>query len=591
MLIRLSRLKHISRLLVAAFCITAFFGHYMPEVSADEAEDKDRVIVSFGDSYSSGEGNTPFYGQQDENKNELTIEQKAQSYDWLAHRSTLAWPGRLKLKGVDGTMADHHNENWFFVAASGATTDNMQWTQTKECIRFDGRRSLFKSINKVDLPAQLDIFDPESPAYKVDGKKVDYVTITMGGNDLDFPEVIRKMAFSTRLTNYSELDDKLEMMQTKLDFGLEKEKSVRDKLKEVYSLIHSKVGKDTTILVVGYPTLVDESNGIRPIFTAKEAKKINEKVMYFNKVLEEIVNEFPSDMNIKFVSVTEDNAFGQHGEHGIYSKEAWLNNVMMPARSEDLDVSNPVSFYSVHPDDTGSEMYAQCVQNTIDDLEKEKGITVAEKTEATDTGKTEAAEQGTQAVGRIDFPFTDRQLEMLACSLIHVRHNAEWFYKAGEDFGIVPGKMSDTDAVGTVLTSLTCRNTADVLGTADESYFSYPAADVCEMINMLAVNDITVEELPAAVKAWEEACEEKHGKLPYGHTKVEGDKVYSPKDEGPSPKTAAFASIDAKNYYDKYGDLYLYFNYGGSEFVYFVAHFYKDESGVYLGGLERADNE
>ena len=573
MLIRLSRLKHISRLLVAAFCITAFFGHYMPEVSADEAEDKDRVIVSFGDSYSSGEGNTPFYGQQDENGNELTIKQKAQSYDWMAHRSTLAWPGKLKLKGVDGTMADHHNKNWFFVAASGATTDNMQRTQNKECIRFDGL--LLKSINKVDLPAQLDIFDPESPNYKVDGKKVDYVTITMGGNDLDFAEVIRKMAVSTRLTNYSELDDKLEMMQTKLDFGLEKEKSVRDKLKEVYSLIHSKVGKDTTILVVGYPTLVDESNGIRPIFTAKEAKKINEKVMYFNKVLEEIVNEFPSDMNIRFVSVTEDDAFGQHGEHGIYSKEAWLNNVMMPARSEDLDVRNPVSFYSVHPNDTGSEMYAKCVQKTIDDLEKNK----------------EAAGQGTQSVGKIDFPFTDRQLKMLECALIHVRHNDEWFYTAGEDSGAVPGKMSDTDAVGTILTSLTCRNTADVLGMEEESYYSYPAADVCEMINMLAVNDITVEELPAAVKAWEEATEKKHGKLPYGHTKVEGDKVYSPKDEGPSPKTAAFASIDAKNYYDKYGDLYLYFNYGGSEFVYFVAHFYKDESGVYLGGLERADNE
>ena len=40
-----------------------------------------KVIVSLGDSYSSGEGIEPFYGQEEE------MEVKCQNPDWLAHRS------------------------------------------------------------------------------------------------------------------------------------------------------------------------------------------------------------------------------------------------------------------------------------------------------------------------------------------------------------------------------------------------------------------------------------------------------------------------------------------------------------------------
>ena len=583
----LNKSKTISRILAAAFCFTAFFGHYTSEVFADEVEEKDRVIVSFGDSYSSGEGIHPFYGQQDEDKNELTIEEKAKNQDWLAHRSTRAWSGMLKLKGVDGTMSDHRDENWFFVASSGATTDHMKGTQNKTCKRFGKTIFDVKVINDENLPAQLDILDPKSPNYKVNGKEVDYVTITMGGNDLEFEKVIRKMVFSTRLTDYRGLDSKLEKMQEKLDNGLDGEKSVRDKLKEVYYSIHDMVGKDTTILVVGYPTLVDESDGKRIVITAKEGGKINSKIRYFNQVLEKIVKECQEDMKIEFVSVMGKDAFGEHGEHGIYSEDPWLYDVILRAQSEDLDEGALASSYSVHPNPAGAEIYAKCVQSKIDELEKKKGKTDTENTESTESTENET----TESVGSIDFPFTDRQLKMLECSLIHVRRDDEWFYETGSDYGIVPGKMSDTDAAGTVLTALTCENTCSLLGTEDETCYKYSAADVCEMINLLAVNDITVEQLPATVKAWEEASEKKHGKLQYGHTRVEENEVYSPKDERPSPKTAAFASIDAKNYYDNYGDLYMYFNYGGSEFVYFAAHFYKDESGVFLGALERADND
>ena len=75
------------------------------------------VVVSLGDSYSSGEGVEPFYGQ-DKNR--------TKNQDWLAHRSTKSWPSMLSVNGIEGTLADNKDENWFFVATSGATTDNLK---------------------------------------------------------------------------------------------------------------------------------------------------------------------------------------------------------------------------------------------------------------------------------------------------------------------------------------------------------------------------------------------------------------------------------------------------------------------------------
>lgn len=111
--------------------VTLFLGFLMvnsyasEETTVSDSFDK-MIMVSMGDSYSSGEGIPPFYGQRDEDGNELDISDKVINDDWLAHRSTLSWPGMLKLPGVSGTMADHKDENWFFVAASGATTNNIE---------------------------------------------------------------------------------------------------------------------------------------------------------------------------------------------------------------------------------------------------------------------------------------------------------------------------------------------------------------------------------------------------------------------------------------------------------------------------------
>ena len=349
-------------------------GNPVPAECKGQTEAEERVIVSLGDSYSSGEGIEPFYGQLDKNGKERVITERVENPDWMAHRSTKAWAGMLTLEGVDGTMSDHRGTNWFFIASSGAETKHLYKTQYKKCISLPANKLAAEPpscMGEMDLSAQLDVFSSEIEKGKTIGKSVDYVTITIGGNDLDFTDVIQTAATDTRLFGYRKLEEKLDYVQKKLDKGVDGEESVRKKLKRAYKDIHDKIGEDATILVVGYPSLLDEKNTDRAIFTAKEAKMINKKVHYFNGVIEEIVNECRNEgMRIEYVSVEDE--FGIHGEHGAYAKDSWINPVFFGPESEDLDYLTIASSYSIHPNEKGAKAYAKCVQKTIDRLESER---------------------------------------------------------------------------------------------------------------------------------------------------------------------------------------------------------------------------
>ena len=98
----------------------------------------DRVIVSLGDSFSSGEGIEEFYDQ------DLPVEQKINSQDWLAHRSTKAWSGLLNLddpvKKVCYLMKQNkydedepkNKAHWYFVASSGAKIVDLSSNQEQK---------------------------------------------------------------------------------------------------------------------------------------------------------------------------------------------------------------------------------------------------------------------------------------------------------------------------------------------------------------------------------------------------------------------------------------------------------------------------
>lgn len=303
------------------------------------SKEESKIIVSLGDSYSAGEGIEPFYGQDED------IAIKVNNPDWLAHRSQNAWSGMLILPSV-GKMSGHKDENWFFVATSGAITDNFKTgfikQYNKEWRRYNGEYL---------IEPQLNIFN------KLGNNKADYVTVTIGGNDVYFADIIQNCVIFSHINInhiYKEIDN----------IWVEYENSIKYKLLDAYDAIVHSAGEQAHIIVVGYPKLLDDKGGFT--ISAKSAATVNMNVSKFNTKLQSLVNTCRlSGMNISFVSVEE-----EFEGHGAYSEYPYLNGIMLSQKQDIKD--GVVSAYSMHPNLKGAEAYARCVQARINELENIK---------------------------------------------------------------------------------------------------------------------------------------------------------------------------------------------------------------------------
>lgn len=370
------KLCYVLSAIVAFVAVTSGVGSSFVYAGKAEPSKSDRIIVSLGDSYSSGEGILPFYGQLDDAGNEAPLSARVSDPDWLAHRSTKAWPGLLTLPSV-GKMADNRDTHWFFVAASGAETKHLKGEFKKSYCRMDIRSKLAAELPVISgsevLPGQLSVFEK----LKKMGKKADYVTITIGGNDLGFADILTDVFLANpndhimhHFVNSVESD--IEEARKRLEEGGD----VRNNLLQAYKDIAEAAGEGTTILVVGYPELVNP-DGYGDRVTRSEATAINKGVDYCNDKIEEIVKQCREEnkIDIVFVPVNYEGAFKGHGAG---TKEAYINDFILPAQEEDLKDSSSMSkdaissSYSIHPNEKGARVYARCVQTVIDGLEEEK---------------------------------------------------------------------------------------------------------------------------------------------------------------------------------------------------------------------------
>lgn len=333
------------------------------------AQDKNTdplIMVSLGDSYSSGEGIEPFYGQ------EKALNEKVKDDNWLAHRSMYSWPSLLSVPGMSGTMKDYNMDHirkstdceWYFRASSGATTGNINGATTdeyegkqKKTVRQDGINNHWKF--DTFLPKQLDIFN------EINGT-VDYVTLTIGGNDVGFDNIITNCAVGSTYLNLSFLDGVFNKLWRDFD-------DKKAKIKQAYIDIQKAAGSQAEIIVAGYPKLLDK-NGKGFLISEEEAITVNNNVSKFNDELNKIVMECSlmsnPEMNIHFVDVEEE--FDKDGGHQAYSSDPWINEIIFGAKNEDLDDMGFVSSYSIHPNASGAEAYARCVNAKIEEIENEK---------------------------------------------------------------------------------------------------------------------------------------------------------------------------------------------------------------------------
>ena len=333
------------------------------------------IMVSLGDSYSSGEGIEKFYGQ------DKSLFEKVEDEDWLAHRSTRSWPGMLRIPGVAGTMSNYKVDvgktseapiQWYFAAASGAETVNFkakegeteeeQGKLKKDIFQFYYKNIIVGTVPYKDckyLPCQLDVFN------KIRGE-VDYVTVTVGGNDVDFADIVKDCAMGSSYLNFNWFKKTFDKRIA--DIWNKEEQWTRN-IENTYDDIQQAAGNQAAIIVAGYPKLF-EKTGKGFLISEEEATTVNENVTKFNNKLKELVEgRQRSGMNIYFVDVER-----EFDGHEAYSSSEWINRIIIPKKSEDLEQTGFGSAYSVHPNEKGARAYARCVNAKIAEIERRKTI-------------------------------------------------------------------------------------------------------------------------------------------------------------------------------------------------------------------------
>ncbi len=384
------------------------------------------LVVSMGDSYSSGEGARRYFSQ------DKPIEKRVQDQDWLGHRGETAWSGLLSFRDEEGQFVrlnqlrydqqepraiSKEDARWFFVASSGAVTRDFKEKQGKafsirvfkapqgaadaEYMTVNDLQTYYASsdgqlgvvdtlmlwLDELTSPSkilednekgwsednkklaeeqliepQMDIFDKLPDG----GESVEYVTLTLGGNDLGFAEIIvtavkdfyddAVQAACGALEPYAESDiealealgedtyaslqlakmaalgstlaETLGALPQKLKQSLEKfKKETKIDLETVYKEIHAKA-PNAVILVAGYPQLLDGAAS-NLFFSDQNIRAINGKVAEFNGLLAELIEECregKEGIPIYFVPVDGEGAFKGRG---AYSENPLISPVLL----------------------------------------------------------------------------------------------------------------------------------------------------------------------------------------------------------------------------------------------------------------------
>lgn len=341
--------KMLSRILTMLIIFVMLVSQFPATVYAETSKNSgNRIMVSMGDSFSSGEGVEEFYNQG------LSDKEKAKNEDFLAHRSEKSWPGKLELNGKAMSL---QKDNWYFVASSGAETKHFNGEQKKTYNRNNVEETTY-------LPKQLSVFD------QFEKNEVDYVTMTIGGNDVGFSKIVETAATPSFLCPTT-LSDELNTAWE----GFYAENGDRENIRQAYIDVQKAAGEEANIIVAGYPKLIASIPIPQPFFSISEAKQINDSVSKFNDEIESIVEELSKEgKNIHFVSVED--AFSGHE---AYSINSYINGIKLNQKQDLVEIDKDklkktsISAYSMHPNEKGTDAYAKCVQDVIDDIESESG--------------------------------------------------------------------------------------------------------------------------------------------------------------------------------------------------------------------------
>ena len=273
--------------------------------------------VAMGDSYSSGEGAWDYEeGTDFDDRDDLWPFNDDDEDHNRCHRSSNAYSQVL---GHDNDFEGGTS----FVACSGSVMSDLDNPNHKES----------------DEDPQLDSLGPD----------VSLVTMSLGGNDLGFADVVKDCVINGE-GGVGFIDTCQEKHDQRIDDLLPQ---LQDQLVERYRQIKEKA-PNARVIIVGYPQLFvdDPSDSYGDLLFAEDQVWMNEKAADLNAMLRAAARE----AGVEFVDPTE--AFRQHG---IGSDEPWINDLDFGGPG--MMVTDPSSF---HPNGAGHAALAQLIQDQME---------------------------------------------------------------------------------------------------------------------------------------------------------------------------------------------------------------------------------
>ncbi|MBT8215536.1 MAG: SGNH/GDSL hydrolase family protein [Acidimicrobiia bacterium] len=287
-------------LLVAAVLVA------MPAASAD-TNVADGRYVALGDSYSSGKGVEPYEGTN--------------GSPHPCYRSFGAYPRLLADR-----IAPADFEFW---ACSGAHSYQLS------------RRSVVSDEPPYDDPARVQSGSPYQSALDRLGPDVTLATVTIGGHDAGFGDVMFDCIQPFWLGRCDDIDDEVQADLLRLP----------SRLIPIYRAMRAKIHPEGRLLVLGYPKLFpDDPGGIcldGGFISASERRWLNDMALQLNSVIEDSVSAVEG---VEFVDVA--GAFWSHEICG--DEEAYLTGI---------SVQHPSN--SFHPNYKGQRAMADAIEHHL----------------------------------------------------------------------------------------------------------------------------------------------------------------------------------------------------------------------------------
>ncbi len=343
------------------------------------------IAIALGDSYISGESISPYIGQYDDNGRAVSREDRVRDDDWMSHRSTASWPSRLSIPDIAGTLKDYYvpyqetsdaDIQWYFYAISGATTEHYD---TNEFIKdytlpkdipdpFLGRITVEVQHHR-NLPKENEVFN-----YIDNLEEIDYVFMSLGGNDANFADIVADVFVHSQSINPKTWFGGDSKLVRDLDAVWRRRGEIINHIGDVIKDIHANA-PNATIIQAGYPKLyVDGGSGWSA--SKNEAKLVNEKVSGFNALIRERIELLDNTMDVRFVNIEK--KFAGHSAYSHNNKAgvdgAWLNPVIIPSRDDDLKqgILGISSAASMHPNEYGARAYAEAVNAVIEQADGDR---------------------------------------------------------------------------------------------------------------------------------------------------------------------------------------------------------------------------